>query len=199
MTTRLELRTELRRRLEDGGTPPLWDDATLDGAIAEGIRGYGRRMPAEATATVDAAGGERELPVAAAVDRQRIARVVDPAGRAVPPLPAGDDGDPAAAGQAWRWWNGTLLLARPAAAGTWRIDYLTGREPPADDVTAVDVAAGDEELVLTLALAAALRRRAAEDAKRGLPPLTSGLEATARAEAERLFSARGRRARGGWL
>jgi hypothetical protein len=54
-------------------------------------------------------------------------------------------------------------------------------------------------LVVLLALAAALRRRATEDAKRGMPPLASGLEAAARAAAERLFAARGRRARGGWF
>ncbi|HET7093248.1 MAG TPA: hypothetical protein VFI22_07220 [Thermomicrobiales bacterium] len=198
MTTRMELRAELRLRLEDGATPPLWDDAALDEAIAEGIRGYGRRVPREATATIAASGGESSLPMPG-IGRDRIARVIDPDGRALPPLPASDDGDPAATGQAWRCWNETVLLARPAAAGSWRIDYLAARTLPADDATALDIVPGDEALVASLALAAALRRRATEDAKRGMPPLTAGLAAATQAAAERLFAARGRRARGGWL
>jgi hypothetical protein len=198
MTTRMELRAALRQRLDDGATPPLWDDAALDEAIAEGMRGYGRRAPREATATVAASGGESSLP-APGIEGERVVRVIDAEGRTVPPLADGDDGDPTAPGQAWRWWDGTLLLARPAAAGTWRIDHLAERTPPVDDATTLDIAPGDEELVLALALAAALRRRATDEAKHGLSPLASGLEAAARAEAERLFAARRRRARGGWL
>jgi hypothetical protein len=110
---------------------------------------------------------------------------------------AGGDGGVA---QAWRWWEATLHLRRPATAGTWRIEYLAPRTVPSDDVGQVDLLPGDEEIVVALAVATALRRRATEDGKRGAGP--SGLAAlaeAARAEATRLLNARRRRARGGWL
>ena len=151
--TRAELRTALRRRLEDAGAAPLWDDATLDDALAGAIRVYGARFPKEAVVTVAVAAGATAVPVAAAaIDPARIVRVVDGAGAPVPREADGGDaaGAPAAAGQGWRWWDGTLLLRRPAAAGTWRIELLAAREPPATDAAAAEA----ERLI------AARRRRA---------------------------------------
>ena len=71
---------------------------------------------------------------------------------------------------------------------------------PTDDVGQLDLLPGDEELLLLLATATALRRRATEDAKRGIrSPGIATLAETARTEAARLIAARRRRARGGWL
>lgn len=208
MTTRAELRAALRLRLEDGATgSPLWDDATLDDALASGIRAYGARLPKEAVAIVEVAAGDRAvavpLSVGGAIDPARIVRVLDPGGAAVP-RQAADEPSPVGSErlgpQAWRWWDGALLFRRPAIGGAWRIEYLAPRLVPATDGAAVDVAPGDEEIPLALALASALERRVIEDGKRGSPPAgLAALAAAARAEAGRLLTARRRRVRGGWL
>ena len=213
MTTRAELRTALRQRLEDAGAGPLWDDAALNDALAGALRAYGARFPKEAVVSVVVAAGATRVPVAAPViEAARIVRVLDGAGAVVPrqaeaPDGAIEPGTTAAQGaprrhrtQAWRWWDATLVLAQPATAGTWQIEHLTTRVVPTDDVGQLDLLPGDEELLLLLATATALRRRATEDAKRGIrSPGIATLAETARTEAVRLIGARRRRARGGWL
>ena len=196
MTTRAELRTALRGRLEDAGASPLWDDATLNEAIGEGVRVYRARVPWQATVSVTMAEGATGAPVTG-VDPDRVVRVRDGTGATVPRRADADDGT--GPGQAWRWWDGALRLARPTAAGTWQVEHLAGRTPPTDDAAAVDLGPGDEEVVLALARAAALRRRATEEAKRGLPPAAAPLARAAADDAERLLAAGRRRARGGWL
>jgi len=205
MATRAELRAALRLRLEDGAAVPLWDDAALNDALAGAVRAYGGRVPREAAAAVAVVVGAGRAavpaPPAGAIEPARIVRVVDPGGAVVPRQEEGEAAaGGASGGQAWRWWDGALIFRRPAAGGTWQIEYLAPRLVPADDVSAVDLAAGDEEIVLALAQAAALRRRAVEDGKRGgRPGGLAALAEAARAEAARLLAARRRRARGGWL
>ena len=203
MVTRAELRSSLRQRLEDTGAGPLWDDTALNDALAGAMRGYGARAPKEATATIVVAAGATRIAVAAPViDPTRIVRVLDGSGVVVERLADGEglgEGDLGAA-QGWRWWEATLILQRPATAGSWQIEYLAPRIVPTDDGSPVDLLPGDEEIVVALAQATALRRRATEDGKRG--SRAGGLAAlaeTARVEAARLLNARRRRARGGWL
>ena len=203
MTTRAEVRGAVRLRLEDTGAAPLWDDAALNEALAGEVRAYGARFPREAATELAVAAGATRVPIAG-IEPGRIVRVVDPAGVAVPRAldDAGDGGDGTSGtvGQAWRWWGGELVLARPAAAGTWRVEHLVARAVPTDDAAALDVVAGDEEVLVAMAAATALRRRATADAKRGMRP--AGLDALAaalRLEAARLIAARQRRARGAWL
>lgn len=204
MTTRAELRAALRRRLEDTAATPLWDDTTLNDALADAIRAHGDRFPAEAALDVAVPTGATRVPVPTAIAPERIVRVLDRAGAEVPwDDAAGTGGVGVGGGQAWRWWGATLILARPAAGTTstpWRIEFLAPRPVPTDDLTAVDLPPGDEGIVLALAAAAALRRRAVEDAKRGLAPAqTARLADAAGSDAERLIAARRRRARGGRL
>jgi len=205
MTTRLELRTGVRRRLEDSGVNPLWDDAALNDFIGDSIRRYGVRFPAERTVTVVAGASVTSLPVTPPIDSMQIARVTDPNGDVVPrqmserPL-GGERLRPSA--QAWRWWNQTLLLARPAALGNWRIDYLGGRIAPSDDVADVDIAPGDEEIVVLMTVGTALRRRAVEDGKRGNARAAMDLEHAAdvfESLARTLISGRKRRVRAAWF
>ena len=199
MTTRLELRTAVRRRLEDTSVTPLWDDATLNDLIADAIQRYGARFPAERSASVVVSAGETSVPVSPAIEANQIVRVLDPSGEVVPRTTSSLSDGHQASGPTWRWWNGSLVLAHGADAGTWWIDYLGARTPPPDDVSAVDVIAGDEEIVVLVTAAAALRRRSIEDAKRGL---TRGINAIATAadsldrEAEQRIQSRRRRARG---
>lgn len=199
MTTRAELRTALRTRLEDGGLAPLWDDATLNETLAAAIRAYGVAVPRQVTTGLTVTAGATRIATSAAIDPARIERVTDAAGIWMAPWPAGEERN-GARGQAWRSWGGDLLLAEPAAssgAGLWSVEHLAGRLPPATDGEAIDIVAGDEEIVLGFAAAAALSRRAVEDAKRGVRGDAAARAEAAREAAETLIRRRGRRARGG--
>ncbi len=196
MTTRAAMRATVRTRLGDTGATTLWDDATLDAAIADALRGYGAHLPRERTTPVVVAAGARRL--ALPPEAARALRVVDPAGRAVERWRAPGEPATGAAGQAWRAWDGGVSLAEPAQAGTWQVDSLGPRSLPTDDAADLDIVAGDEDVVALLAAAFALERRAADEAKRGVAPIrggTAGLAGEARAEAERALRARRRRAR----
>jgi len=199
MTTRIELRTALRLRLEDSGITPLWDDATLNECLAAAISAYGVAVPRQVTTGVTVPAGATRVVTGITLDADRIARVIDAAGIWVPPWPPWEDRPgQRTPGQAWRWWNGDLILAEPAAvsgAGIWTVEHCTGRTPPASDGETADVLPGDEEIVLGFAQAAALARRAVEDAKRGIRTDAAARAETARATAERLLARRGRRAR----
>ena len=205
MTTRLDLRTGARRRLEDAGVNPLWDDASLNDFIADSIRRYGVRFPAERTVTVVAGTSATSLPVIPAIDSIQIVRVTDPHGTVVPrQMREGRDFGPGGApgAQEWRWWNQTLLLARPAALGDWTIDYLGGRTAPVDDVAAVDLIGGDEEIVVLMTVSTALRRRAVENGKRGDARAAMEMEHAAEdfdGLARNLIAGRKRRVRGSWF
>lgn len=205
MTTRLDLRTSVRRRLEDTGVNPLWDDAALNDFIADSVRCYGARFPAERTVTVLAGSNAVSLPVVPAIDSIQIARVTDPNGEVVPrqvvERPFGGERLMPSA-QAWRWWGQTLFLSRPAALGTWSIDYLGGRTAPSDDVSAVDLIDGDGEIVVLMTVATALRRRAVEDGKRGAARSAMDMEHAADvfdSLARTLIMSRKRRVKAGWL
>jgi hypothetical protein len=198
MTTRAELRTALRLRLEDDGVAPLWDDAALNDMLGAAVRAYGVAFPQQVTTGVNVPAGATRVTTGATIEPGRIARITDAAGIWVEPWPAGAEcrGE---RGQAWRWWSGDLILAEPAAAsgaGLWQIEHLAGRVPPASDGEAVDVLPGDEEIVLGFAAAAALSRRAVEDAKRGVRSDAGARAEAARLGAERLIARRNRRARG---
>jgi hypothetical protein len=198
MTTRADLRADLRLRLEDAGPAYLWSDAMLNAAIADAIRRYGGIVPQEATGSVAASSGDRRLAFTpGTIDPARIVRVRDPDGHPVPRWR--DDDLPADRAQGWRWWNDGLDLAMPAAGGAWSVDHRTGRQPPADDAASAAILPGDEPAVLGLALAVALERRAAEEAKRGAAPFADTLmamAATARRDAETALDRRRARAAG---
>jgi hypothetical protein len=95
----------------------------------------------------------------------------------------------------------SLAIPTPRT-GNWTVEHRTGRSLPADDVTAVEIISGDEEIVVLIAVATALRRQVVAEGKQGLgrgrDPISLAAEA-ARIEADRLVAARRRRVRGGWL
>ena len=207
MTTRAQLRTTIRERLEDTTATPLWSDAALNDYLAGAMHAYGVHVPTRATVvTGTIANGATSAALPAGVVETAIVAVRDAKGRDVPR--ASDRTGPApldATGliQAWTVWGGTLRLQRPAGGdeiGAWGIDYLAGRELVADDLTPQPIVAGDEPIVVALAAAQAMARRAVEDAKRGAA--VAGTAATANLflnEAHRLIAARKRRVRGGSL
>ena len=203
MTTRAELRTALRLRLEDSGASPLWDDTALNEMLTAAIHTYDAAFPRQMTTGVTVPAGATRIVTGTTIDPERITRVTDAAGIWVAPWPAAEERPGIReCGQAWRWWGGDLILAAPAAAssaGIWTVEHLAPRTPPATDGEAVDLLPGDEAIILGFAEAAALTRRATEDAKRGVPSDTAALAGAARRAADRLVQQRKRRARGGRL
>ncbi len=214
MPTRVQMRTQIRTRLEDLGAGTLWDDQTINDAISAAILRYGARAPSQQTLTLDLPAGTTSHPLPAPpdeIDPARIVRVLDERGEIVPrsrPVPDGPDtGGPAQAtllggvAQGWRVWDGTLLLERPARGGEWRIEHLGPRTAPAGDESTLDLLPGDEEAVAELAIGLLLRRRLVEEAKRGIaanPALAREID-RAEANAAMLLDRRRRTATGGWL
>jgi len=194
MTTKAELRAALRRRLEDVPVTGLWDDATLDDALADALSRYGAITPLEERSTVVVSEGALSFTVAGLETGEAIVRVLDPALAVVSPFLAEDRDQP---GQGWRWWAGEIRLAKPARAGSWIIEWHRPRLLPASDAGPATVNAGDEGAVTLIAAGSALRRRAVEEAKRGgrgvegLLALAQEWEATG----ERQARARGRNVR----
>jgi hypothetical protein len=196
MTTRADLRASLRVRLEDPTPAPLWIDAVLHDFLREAIHRYSARFPRQQTETVVATGGELLLPLSGPTSERDIARVHLPNGTV---LPHAVTGDPT---HGWEFWNGALVLNFPAPDGNWRIDYLALRELPDDDVTPIDLPAGDEEIIVLMAASGALLRRSVEVGKRGMDTSSLALVRVAEAyerAAEALIRARFRRAIGGVL
>ncbi len=201
MTTRLDLRTSLRQRLEDLNAAPLWDDAVLNDAIAAATLRYGTSVPAERSLALSIAADAVSVALPANVEGARIKFVIDPAGFYIPRqrLAPGET-EPGGRAQSWRSWGGIFYLERPAEGGSWRIEYHASRATTGDDITMLDIAPGDEELLLALAMAQALERRIVADGKRGSASTALvAAAATAEREAAWLLRQRRRVVRSRWL
>ncbi|MEJ7839974.1 MAG: hypothetical protein WKF81_14265, partial [Thermomicrobiales bacterium] len=72
MTTRLQMRQAVRRRLGDTGIDPLWDDLFLNDAIDEGIRRYSTRFPRQASTVLAVTVGDRELTIPPTVNAMQV-------------------------------------------------------------------------------------------------------------------------------
>jgi hypothetical protein len=209
MTTRPQLRTILRHRLEDSGPDPLWSDEVLNDAIAEAVRRYSTHVPRQEVAAAAVLAGDREIEMPDGVNALRVARVFDDRGMLwprwegsgdPPPVPMGPSGGT----MTWRVWANMLLLGSAAlTTGLWRIEHLVHRDAPVDDITPVDIQPNDEDIIIALALAVALSRRAISEGKRytgkaGVHPLAAAAR-SAQVDADRMFWTRTHRARGGSL
>lgn len=198
----------LRRRLEDEGPDPLWDDAFLNDAIGEAVRRYSTHVPRQEVAAVAVLAGEREIEMPENVNAFRVARVFDDLGvpwprwegsGEAPPVPYGQPGN-----ATWRVWGNTILLGAPVVRpGLWRIEHLVHRDAPVDDLLALDIQPNDEDIIVALALAVALSRRAISEGKRytgraGVHPMAAAAR-SAQVDADRMFWSRTHRARGGTL
>jgi hypothetical protein len=196
MTTRSDLRTSLRIRLEDPTPNPLWSDSMLHDFLRVALLRYSARYPAQRTETVTATGGELVLPISGPSVERDIVRVHLPNGSILPHAVAGDPAP------GWTFWNGALMLTTPAPAGSWQIDELALREIPTDDVTELDLPPGDDEIVVLQAASSALLRRSVEAGKRGMESSSLALVRVAEAyerAADSLIRARLRRAIGSML
>jgi len=210
MTTRLDLRTMVRRRIADTGADPVWDDDFLNDAIAEAVRRYSTRVPRQAVVAVEVTTGDREISLPEDVNSLRVVRLFDDqgvrwkrwegGGAAEPPVPNG----PSTGVSTWRAWGTELLLAAPALrTGLWRIEHMAHRADPSDDVSPLDIQPDDEDLLIAQTVAIALERRAIADGKRytgraGVHPLAAAAR-SARIDADRLFFERIRKPRGSYF
>lgn len=209
MTTRLDLRTMVRRRLADTSTEPLWDDEFLNDAVAEAVRRYSTRVPRQAVVALDVQAGDRELALPEEVNALRVVRVFDDHGTlwkrwegrtSEPPVPNA----PSTAQPTWRAWGTELLLSAPAPrTGLWRVEHLAHRTEPMDDLSPLDIQPDDEDLLIAQTIAIALERRAIVDGKRytgksGVHPLAAAAR-SARIDADRLFFERIRKPRGSFF
>lgn len=209
MTSRLDLRLTLRRHLSDTGTDPLWEETFLNDAITEAIRRYSIPVPRQAVAAIPVAAGDRELEMPEYVNAMRVVNVFDDGGNPwrrweentePPPVPAGTQAE----AQNWRAWGTAILLGSSARrTGLWRIEHLANRSEPFDDLGDLDIQPGDEDVILALAIATSLHRRAVAEGKRytgraGVHPLASAAR-TAQADADRMLWHRLRHARSGTL
>ena len=84
MTTRLTLRTTLRVRLEDATATPLWDDASLNEALAEAMGRYGTRVPIERRLSVAVPASATTIAVATPLSTRQVIHVLDARGEPVP-------------------------------------------------------------------------------------------------------------------
>lgn len=209
MTTRPQIRTMLRNRLEDSGPDPLWSDDVLNDAIAESVRRYSTNIPRQEVAALAVMAGDREVEVPPGVNALRVARVFDDRGTPwlrwegygdPPPVPMG----PASGSMTWRVWANMIILGAAAPrTALWRVEHLVHRNTPADDATPLDIQPNDEDIIVALALAVALSRRAISEGKRytgkaGVHPLAAAAR-SAQVDADRMFWTRTQKARGGSL
>jgi hypothetical protein len=200
MTTRLVLRMALRRKLEDTGVSPLWDDVLLNEALWNSLVRFGARVPLEATASVAISASATSVVVSPMLRRERVLRVIDARGELVSEAITFGPSDPGEA-RAWRWWNGSLLLTRPlGVAESWTVEYRATRSMPGDDVSAVQIEAEDEPILIAMAAEVVLRRRAVEEMKRnGVARVPLACAEAMMAEADRLLADRRRSVRSGVL
>lgn len=201
MTTRPQLRAMVRARLEDHGPDPLWPDDFLNEAIAEGIRQYSTTMPRQAVSAIAILVGDQEVPMPEGVNVMMIVRVFDDTGHLVPRWEGGSDAPPAPGNNnelTWRAWANRMLLGREVArSGVWRVEHLVHRVPPENDDEELDIQTNDEDILVALALAIALSRRAIAEGKRytgrsGVHPLAAAAR-TAQDDADRMFMRRTRK------
>jgi hypothetical protein len=209
MTTRLDLRSIVRRRLADTSADPVWEDDFLNDAIAEAVRRYSTRVPRQAVVALAVTAGDRDIALPEEVNALRVVRVFDDHGglwkrwegrTSEPPVPNA----PSTGTATWRAWGTELLLAAPAPrTGLWRVEHLAHRAEPTDDTAPLDIQPDDEDLLVAQTVAIALERRAIVDGKRstgrgGVHPLAAAAR-SARIDADRLFFERIRKPRGSFF
>lgn len=172
MATLADVRTRLRRRLEDTSGTPLWSNAELDEALKAALEAYTARSPKEATATLSASGGETSLTLPA--DVVEVVRVVSPAGDVVPRRTA-----PARAvgGEelAWESFAGRLEFAAKLSAGNYQVWYYGERAWPAADTDPFPVDDPDVPYIVAWAAVWALELRLTAEWKRSALPARAGV------------------------
>ncbi len=195
MTTRADLRTQIRQELQDNVTPYFWSDAAMHTALAAAFSAYSQYAPASTQSAIAVSAGSQgqfSLPantlavVAVLINGVTVAPVPDLATLNEPAAPVWQTSYvqpviPYAAlsshGQAWTVWNGAVQLRYPVPApATVQLILASAHLLPADDLTAVTVPDTDTEVIVLHVcdrLAASARTDAA---RRGAPNATAAFD-----------------------
>lgn len=172
MATLSEVRSRLRRRLEDTGLSPLWSDEQLDEALRAALEAYGARVPVEARAELAATGDETELALPA--DLVEVVRVVAPSG-AVLPRRARPLREVGGEELAWEAFAGKLVFSGKLPAGRYEVWYLGRRGWPAGEAEPLPVEETDVPYVVAWAAVWALELRLTAEWKRSALPARAGV------------------------
>ena len=105
MTTKAEFRAAVRRRLDDVPVAGLWDDATLDDAMADALSRYGVFAPQEERSTVAVSDGAMSFAVTGLERGQAIRRVIDPGAGVIAPGRAEGGDEPGQGGPGKSDWR----------------------------------------------------------------------------------------------
>lgn len=188
MSTRLDLRSLVRREVQDTGTPPFWSDAQVNDDLQAAFQAYSRYFP-NATATAMTSGanqtaialGATTIGVSAVVvDGVTVPQAPDQATLYEPAFrnqvsetvvqPVTPYGAAATHGQAWAVFGGAVNFRYALAAGRAVTIYAAlAHVLPADDVTAVTIPDGDSELPVLYACDRLVRSAHTDAVKRGVP------------------------------
>ena len=211
-----ELRAMIRGELNDTGGTPLWGDALLNEWINEAIRGYARELPEEASITIVAVAGQesyalpaRFLQVMRVEQPKTIVRRPGTPSRTLPGDAVDFQGRVGRTGVwAYRMFAGSLILdPAPIAIGAdedIRFEYLRAYAEPAADGDVLATPAMDDEVLIQLTCARALRWIGTDESKRARFERDRGASPMAQAEAYeqaalRLMATRQKRVRAGVL
>ncbi len=189
--TRLDLRSFVRRELQDTVIPYLWSDQAIHDDLAAGFGAYSAYFPNAGMTAVTSSANQSSVTLAATVMQVR-AVIVD--GVTVPEAP--DEatlyepafrnqisqtvvqpvtpfGAAATHGQAWAFFDGAAPSVQfrygLAAGRAVTVYYASVHLLPSDDVTAVTVPDEDSELVVLYACDRLVRSAHTDAIKRGAP------------------------------
>jgi hypothetical protein len=218
MTTRADIRTRTRDELNDDASVKVWSDGLLNRWIGEAVRDWSRVVPRDRTWQTTSTANDPSYPLPA--DVLEVVRVEHPPGvfRTRSGLRDGDVSPSAdlsglgiwsglkPAQLNWEQWAGeVVLIPAPDVTGeTIEVRYKGAYTEPTDDVTALEIAASDEEALVLYACGRALQWIALDEAKRQRFERQRGASASEAAslyerEAHELIQQRKRRVRTGAL
>jgi hypothetical protein len=181
MTTRAGLRSLVRSELNDTAVPQLWLDLHLNQWLLEAIRCYSIDFPRETSQSLTSVAGQEEYSLAS--DCRRVARVEHPAGffRTPDRLSSGQIVDSLDTGLAsatvseqlsydvWGPHGARVLSLWPAPSANGEsvtVRYLATWSEPSADADTLATPPSDDQLLVWLVCARALRWIATDESKR---------------------------------
>ena len=168
MTTRAQLRSTIRTELNDSGGAQLWTDVVLNELITQAIRTYGRKLSKEARTTITVIASQEAYNLPA--DFVKAARVEQPDDTVRVLSPRSQVSSRTSGPGTYRIWAGQILLNPiPAAAGSDQnitLEYYARYAEPTADGDTLATPASDDDVLVALACADAMRWINADEAKR---------------------------------